>query len=476
MPERTPTNRPISRGSHNLSSALRAGLDGLAVIGITWTATVIVNDGVFSYAYVLLLLTLLATMAVTYDQFGVYGAHGSFQAQTLALIKAWLTTFGVLLVLGFAIKETATYSRIVLGTVFVGGLAFQLANQVAFRLVHRRMKASGLASPTLIVGTGPLAEYLYRRIETDPWLLQRVVGAVRVHEGAHKTDQKDPGPNGLSMPVLGYADEAVRICQEYSVRDVYIVVDLDASPVIEELYFNLLDRNVNVHWLPNIFALRLINHSVGQFAGLPMITLSETPLIGTRRVAKEIEDRVLGVLLLALASPVMMLVALAIKLDSPGPVFFRQPRMGWDGRAFRIWKFRSMFVHDGGPGPIKQATKDDPRVTRVGRFLRRTSLDELPQLLNVLAGEMSLVGPRPHEVKQNLEYSHRVAAYMARHRIKPGMTGLAQVRGFRGETKSVAEMTRRVESDIEYINNWSLWLDLAILARTIFALGGKAAY
>jgi putative colanic acid biosynthesis UDP-glucose lipid carrier transferase len=150
--------------------------------------------------------------------------------------------------------------------------------------------------------------------------------------------------------------------------------------------------------------------------------------------------------------------------------------MGWDGRVFRIYKFRSMFIHDDGPGPIKQATADDPRVTRVGRFLRRTSLDELPQLLNVLRGEMSLVGPRPHEVKQNLDYSHRVSAYMARHRIKPGMTGLAQVRGHRGETKSVGDMTRRVESDIEYINNWSLWLDLAILARTIFALAGKKAY
>lgn len=473
MQDRSRSSRSLTRGSHSLSTALRATLDGFGVVAITWIATVIVNDGIFSYAYVLLLLVVLAIMAVAYDQFGVYRDHGSFQAQTLALIKAWLTSFGILLVLGFAIKETATYSRLVLGTIFLGGLAFQLANQIAFRLVHRRMKASGLASPALIVGTGPLAEYLYQRIEADPWLMQRAIGAVKVTEGSHAGH---PNQIGDGLPLLGDVGDTVRICQEHAIRDVYIVVDLEASPVIEELYFNLLDGNVNVHWLPNIFALKLINHSVGQFAGLPMITLSETPLIGTRRVAKEIEDKVLGLLLLVLLSPLMLLAALAIKLDSAGPVFFRQQRMGWDGQPFRIWKFRSMFVHDEGPGPIKQATVDDLRITRVGRLLRRTSLDELPQLLNVLAGDMSLVGPRPHEVKQNLEYSHRVAAYMARHRIKPGMTGLAQVRGFRGETKDVADMTRRVESDIEYINNWSLWLDIAILARTIFAFGGKTAY
>lgn len=473
MPNQPSQRHLVSRGSNSMSSVLRATLDGTAVVAITWTATLNVNNGVFSYAYVLLVLVLLATMAVTYDQFGVYRSQGGFAAQTLALIKAWLTTFGVLLVLGFAIKETATYSRIVLGTVFVGGLAAQLAIHSAFRLVHRRMRAAGLASPALIVGTGPLAEHLYRRVEADPWLLQRVVGAVRIQD---KPDTSGDRSNGSGPPVLGNVDEAERLVREYAIRDVYIAVDLDASPVIENLYFHLLDQNVNVHWIPNIFALRLINHSIGEFLGLPMLTLSETPLIGTRRFAKEVEDKTLGLLLLLLVSPLMLLTALAIKLDSPGPVFFRQPRMGWDGRVFRIYKFRSMFIHDDGPGPIKQATADDPRVTRVGGFLRRTSLDELPQLLNVLRGEMSLVGPRPHEVKQNLDYSHRVSAYMARHRIKPGMTGLAQVRGHRGETKSVGDMTRRVESDIEYINNWSLWLDLAILARTVFALTGKKAY
>jgi putative colanic acid biosynthesis UDP-glucose lipid carrier transferase len=472
MPTRAPSDRPLNRGSSSLSTTLQAGLDGLAVIAITWGATVIVNDGVFSLDYVLALLALMATMAVSYDQFGVYGQHGSFTAQSLALLRAWLVSFALLLLLAFALKVTATYSRAVLAAVFFGGFAAQLAIHVGFRVVHGAMKAAGHAAPALIVGTGALAEHLHRRIESNPWLLQHVVGAVKVNGARHS----DAPENGDALPVLGTVDETVRLVREHGVRNVYIAVDLNASPMIEEVYFNLLDRNVNVHWVPNIFALRLINHSIGDIAGLPLLTLSETPLIGTRRLVKELEDKVLGgVLLLLLAVP-MLLIALAIRLDTPGPVFFRQTRTGWDGRAFRIWKFRSMVVQDAPAGPIRQATRDDPRVTRVGRVLRRLSLDELPQLFNVLAGEMSLVGPRPHEVRQNLEYSHKVTAYLARHRIKPGMTGLAQVRGYRGETSDLREMTRRVESDIEYINTWTLWLDLTILGRTVFALTGKKAY
>jgi putative colanic acid biosynthesis UDP-glucose lipid carrier transferase len=171
----------------------------------------------------------------------------------------------------------------------------------------------------------------------------------------------------------------------------------------------------------------------------------------------------------------MLLIAIAIKLDSPGPVFFRQARLGWGGKTFYIWKFRSMYVHDD-QGVVVQAQKNDPRVTRVGAFLRRTSLDELPQIFNVIRGEMSLVGPRPHAVQHDLEYAQQIAHYFARHKIKPGITGLAQVRGYRGETRDLGMMMLRVESDIEYINNWSLWTDLSILLRTTRALTGKNAY
>jgi putative colanic acid biosynthesis UDP-glucose lipid carrier transferase len=228
--------------------------------------------------------------------------------------------------------------------------------------------------------------------------------------------------------------------------------------------------------VPDIFSLRLVNHSVKEIAGIPVLTLSETPLTGVHLLAKTMEDMVLSALILILISPVLLLVAIAIKLDSPGPVFFRQARAGWNGRTFKIWKFRSMYVHQPETGMLKQAGKNDPRITRVGAFIRKTSLDELPQVFNVLMGDMSLVGPRPHAIQHDEEYSRRIDDYFARHNIKPGITGLAQVRGLRGETSDIDQMAQRIEADIEYINNWSVWLDLAILIRTTTAFTGKYAY
>jgi putative colanic acid biosynthesis UDP-glucose lipid carrier transferase len=172
----------------------------------------------------------------------------------------------------------------------------------------------------------------------------------------------------------------------------------------------------------------------------------------------------------------MLITALAIKWESPGPAFFRQERTGWDGRSFKIWKFRSMRQHSEKDGKIKQATKNDSRITKVGGFIRRTSIDELPQLFNVLAGQMSLVGPRPHALQHNEEYASQIVAYLARHRIKPGMTGLAQIRGYRGETRELEQMEKRVQYDLEYINNWSLWLDFTIMVRTFFSLKSDKAY
>ena len=242
------------------------------------------------------------------------------------------------------------------------------------------------------------------------------------------------------------------------------------------MYKSILEKHVSIHWIPDIFSLRLVNHSVREISGIPVITLSETPLIGTRLLLKSIEDVVLSCFILLAISPILLGIAIAIKLDSSGPVFFRQNRTGWGGKVFKIWKFRSMHVHQVESGKLKQAEKNDSRITRVGAFIRKTSLDELPQIFNVLAGNMSLVGPRPHAVQHDEEYSQRIFDYFARHNIKPGITGLAQVRGLRGETKEIDQMIQRIESDIEYINNWSVWLDVSIILRTVFSMSGKSAY
>jgi putative colanic acid biosynthesis UDP-glucose lipid carrier transferase len=197
-----------------------------------------------------------------------------------------------------------------------------------------------------------------------------------------------------------------------------------------------------------------------------MVSLLESPFVGVNAMTKRISDLVLATLILGVIWPVLLAVAIAVKLESPGPVIFRQRRNGLDGQEIIVWKFRSMSVTENG-ATVTQATRHDPRITKVGAFIRRTSLDELPQFINVLQGRMSIVGPRPHAVAHNEQYRNLIRAYMIRHKVKPGITGLAQVNGYRGETDVIEKMAGRVEYDIEYLRRWSLWLDLKIIARTV---------
>jgi putative colanic acid biosynthesis UDP-glucose lipid carrier transferase len=218
----------------------------------------------------------------------------------------------------------------------------------------------------------------------------------------------------------------------------------------------------------DIFGLDLLNHSITDVAGFPVLNIRSTPMMGVNRLVKAIEDRMVAGLILMLISPVLLLIAIAIKCHSKGPVFFKQYRHGWDGRIIKIYKFRTMIEHQENEGWVTQATFDDRRVTRLGRFLRKTSLDELPQFINVLQGRMSIVGPRPHAVAHNEFYKDSIDTYMQRHRVKPGITGWAQVNGWRGETDTLDKMQKRIDYDLYYINNWSLGFDLKIIFLTLF--------
>lgn len=456
-----------------VGGAIQAGFDCLMVILLAY-GLIDWHLGILTPEYMAMLLLLIGAMAVVYDHHAIYRSNSSFSRKSLQLFEAWTITFGILVILAFATKQSQEYSRVLVGELFILGYSSQLlAHWAAPRLQKTVLARAYQPEMVLIVGTGKLAHYLQGKVSGNPWLNQKVVGFVQI---PGEPVEPLPGSNEKTPPVLGTTDSLVPLIEQHQVRTVYFVTPLGAGGILQEAYFALLDRQVVVHWVPDIFALRLVNHSVREIAGLPVLTLSETPLTGTRRAAKSIEDLVLGSLIVLLISPVLLAVAIAVRLDSPGPIFFRQKRMGWNGKIFRIWKFRSMYVHQPEAGTVKQAQKGDPRITPVGAFIRRTSLDELPQLFNVLAGDMSLVGPRPHAVEHDMEYSQRIADYFARQQIKPGITGLAQVRGFRGETREVEQMVQRVEADIEYINNWSLGLDLMILLRTVRAFTGKAAY
>jgi putative colanic acid biosynthesis UDP-glucose lipid carrier transferase len=455
---------------------VQATLDGLVVVGLCYFL-ITRQIGALTAQYTVFVVLFLFTLGLLYDAFAIYRKNANFTRKALDLLQAWSLAFFVLIALGFVTKQAEGFSRLLLGELFLFGYLLQVLLRLLVRVVlHEVLKHSSEVDNVIIVGSGKLAMYLNQRIDANEWLGQRVVGFVQLHEGEAPAPWDRPqAAFGKNAPCLGRLEQLVDLIALHNVRTVYFAIPLNASEIVESLYFRLLDRHVAVHWVPDIFSLRLVNHAVTEIAGVPVLTLSETPLIGTRRLLKLLEDICLSVVLLVLLAPVMLAIAVAVKLDSPGPVFFRQARLGWGGKKFHIWKFRSMQVHEEG-GTVTQACRNDPRVTRVGAFLRRTSLDELPQILNVIHGEMSLVGPRPHAVQHDLEYARHIAHYFARHNIKPGITGLAQVRGFRGETRQIEKMMLRVESDIEYINNWSVWLDLSILVRTTRVLAGKNAY
>jgi putative colanic acid biosysnthesis UDP-glucose lipid carrier transferase len=454
---------------------MQAVLDGLVVVGLCYML-ISRHIGALTAQYSVFVFLLLCALGLMYDVFGIYRTNANFTRKALDLLQAWALTFCILIALGFLTKQAESFSRLLLGQLFLYGYVYQLLLHLLLRMLSQEMsRHAAEPNKVLIVGTGRLALFLNQRIDANEWLGQEVVGLVRLQQEDGIANEAQRSNFGKPAPCLGRLEQLMELIDKHNVRTVYFAIPLNASEIVESLYFRLLDRHVAVHWVPDIFSLRLVNHTVSEIAGVPVLTLSETPLIGTARMLKALEDVCLSVLLLITLAPVMAAIALAIRIDSPGPVFFRQARLGWGGKRFHIWKFRSMLVHDDH-GVVAQARKGDPRITRVGAFLRRTSLDELPQIFNVIAGQMSLVGPRPHAVQHDLEYGQHIAHYFARHNIKPGITGLAQVRGHRGETRDIDKMLLRVESDIEYINSWSLWLDLSILLRTTRALTGANAY
>jgi putative colanic acid biosynthesis UDP-glucose lipid carrier transferase len=465
------SDRSLLQRRNSLTTTLQALFDGLAVVVILLALLFFLHGELTSH-YVILAMALLGIMSIIYDRMNIYRHHGTMTKKAFKLLKAWSSAFAFLLLLAFLTKHSETYSRGLIGLLYILGYFAQVFLHFGFRLLQRQMATHEANTNALVIGNGALARHLYHRINSNPWMPEEIIGAVVTSDC---TDSQESSSSTF-VPVLGKLEDIKALIKRHEIQTVYIAVSLDSSPMIQQIYFDLLNENVNIHWAPNIFALNLINHSVKELAGIPILTLSETPLIGTHLLIKTIEDRMLSMLMLILVSPIMVITSILIKIESPGPVFFRQERTGWDGKNFRIWKFRSMRLHTEEDGIVRQATREDPRITRIGRFIRRTSIDELPQLFNVLTGQMSLVGPRPHALQHNIEYSMQIEAYLARHRIKPGITGLAQIRGFRGETKQLEQMEQRVKYDLEYINNWSLWLDLSILVRTPFSLKSSNAY
>jgi putative colanic acid biosysnthesis UDP-glucose lipid carrier transferase len=276
--------------------------------------------------------------------------------------------------------------------------------------------------------------------------------------------------------LTGDIDQLLKLAKDGIVDIIYITLPLRAELRIKNIVEQLSDSTVSVHYVPDLFVFDLLSSSLNNIKGIPVISIHDTPFYGVDGAMKRIFDVIFSIAVLILISIPLLIIALAIRLTSPGPVLFKQRRYGFRGEEITVWKFRSMNVCEDAENVV-QARKNDPRVTKLGAFLRRTSLDELPQFFNVLQGRMSVVGPRPHAVAHNEFYRGQVKGYMLRHKVKPGITGLAQVNGYRGETDTLEKMEGRIQYDLNYIRNWSLWLDIKIVLLTIVkGFSGSKAY
>ncbi|MCF1303378.1 undecaprenyl-phosphate glucose phosphotransferase [Raoultella ornithinolytica] len=317
-----------------------------------------------------------------------------------------------------------------------------------------------------VVGSMPAGINLLKGFLEEPWLGFVVKGIY--------DDQRASNYEGV--PYAGSLSQLVQDAREGKIDRIYIALGMSDESKIKSLVSQLTDTTCSVLLIPDLFTFNILQSRTEEINGVPVVPLFDTPLNGINMVFKRLEDIIVSTIILILISPILLMIACAVKFTSPGPIIFRQIRYGMDGKPIKVWKFRSMSVMENDD-KVVQATKNDVRITTVGKFLRSTSLDELPQFFNVLFGQMSVVGPRPHAVAHNEQYRSLIQGYMLRHKVKPGITGLAQINGWRGETDTLEKMEKRIEFDLLYIRGWSIWLDLKIIFLTVFkGFINKSAY
>jgi putative colanic acid biosynthesis UDP-glucose lipid carrier transferase len=375
------------------------------------------------------------------------------------VIMRWLLIVAILLGIGYITHYSGSFARrIVLPWVFITPIGLIVVNLALQELARRVMYDPSIARRVAFVGCNDVSLALSKRIQGNFELGLTVQGFF---------DDRSTDRLGVAEPVrmLGPLRDLAGYVKRRGIDVIFVALPVRHIQRVVDLLDELRDTTASIYYVPDIFVADLIQARTGEILGIPVVALCETPFCGYRGVVKRMSDIALAAVILLIAAPIMIAIAIAIAWTSPGPVLFRQRRYGLDGEEIIVYKFRTMTVAEDG-SQILQAKRTDTRVTPVGRLLRRHSLDELPQLINVLQGRMSLVGPRPHAIAHNEEYRKLIKGYMVRHKVPPGITGLAQIHGCRGETARVEEMRARVEYDLEYLRRWSPFLDLKILALT----------
>lgn len=423
-----------------------------------------------SYAILAAFSFILSTLV--FGEVRFYRQSGSFP-----FFLAFYNTLGDWLIVTIALGLLAYFTELYVyfpQQVLVAWFAltpFVLLGSQIFARATIRYLVRSTPSPrvAVIVGATPLSVALSRKVKEDPFLGIRVAGFF-------DDRQIERLPGGAQMERLGPLSDLPEYVKQNSVAVIYLCLPIVWHTRITKLLDDLRDTTASIYFVPDIFMLDLIQARIDTITGIPTIAIRHTPFYGFRGFVKRSTDIAFSSLILLLTGPVFLAIAAEVKLTSPGPVIFKQTRYGLDGRKIVIYKFRTMRVCEDSE-TVAQAKRLDDRVTKFGRFLRRTSLDELPQLINVLQGSMSVVGPRPHAVSHNEMYRKVISGYMVRHKVKPGITGWAQVNGYRGETETMDKMRARVEYDLDYLRNWSLGLDIWIIIRSVgVVLSDKNAY
>lgn len=448
---------------------LTAVLPGLVLLTLNGYDDAISDD----YAGLMLFFALITVML--FQAFGVYNEElFSNQLRFRLMLFCWMTAFTFLIFMHQALDLFGLITSRQLLYWFICTLALFGAERLALLMgLKSLMKQGRFLQNTVILGGTENGVQIARYMQQNKDIRTGILGFI--DDRSSRFEAQVAG-----LPLLGNVDDLEQMIRKDQVQQVLVALPWEAESRIAQLVARLRQLPVGVLLVPDMLALRHAHHRITEVAGLPMFNASELPLTGWSPLIKRIEDLILASLALLALSPLMLAIALAIKLDSPGPVFFRQKRYGYNNRLIEVYKFRSMYHQMADANAEQQTTRGDARITRVGAFIRRTSLDELPQLLNVLFGSMSMVGPRPHATATKaagILFEDAVETYSARHRVKPGITGWAQINGYRGETDTLEKIEKRVEYDLEYIESWSVWFDLYILFRTLPAVAfSKEAY
>ena len=465
-------NQGLIRSHSSILAALFRAMDIFLILSTLYLSALALGVSWHDYFTIAGCIAIVIYI-ITAEMTALYASWrlGSLLDENKQVIFTWLAVVFVLLIIAYSTKTSALYSRRVLLTwMIVAPIILSVFRIIARQVLRELRQRDRNLRTAAIVGAGSQAMQLVEQIEKQPWSGIKLIG---LYDKDFPVGYK---PENSSLTVLGGGYDLIQMAKDSAIDIIFIALPIIREEEIKKMIASLSDTTVITYIVPDLFISDLLNTRWGYMGNMPILSIHDRPFTGVDGWVKRIEDIILGSLILLLITIPMIFIAVAIKLTSKGTVFFKQRRYGISGKEISVWKFRTMTVMEDGD-EIKQAKENDERVTALGKVLRKYSLDELPQFINVLQGTMSIVGPRPHAVAHNELYRKDIDGYMLRHSIKPGITGWAQVNGWRGETETLGKMEKRVEYDFWYIKNWSVWLDIRIIFLTILnGFVGKNVY